>query len=55
MPSEATVNDGTYPLARPLFMYTNGTPSGLAKDFLAFIMSEKGQALVKEAGFVPVQ
>ncbi len=55
MPSEATVNDATYPLARPLFMYTNGTPSGLAKDFLAFIMSKEGQALVKEAGFVPLK
>lgn len=55
MASEATVNDDTYPLARPLFMYTNGTPGGLAKDFLAFIMSKEGQALVKEAGFVPVK
>lgn len=55
MASEATVNDDTYPLARPLFMYTNGTPGGLAKDFLAFVTSKDGQALVKEAGFVPVK
>ncbi|KPK73652.1 phosphate ABC transporter substrate-binding protein [candidate division WOR_3 bacterium SM23_60] len=55
MPSESTVNDGTYPLARPLFMYTNGMPSGLAKDFLDFIMSADGQTIVKEAGFVPIK
>ncbi len=53
--SETTVNDNTYPLARPLFMYTNGAPSGLAKSFIDFIMSKKGQAIVKEAGFVPVK
>jgi phosphate transport system substrate-binding protein len=55
MPSEATVNDGTYPLARPLFMYTNGSPSGLAKDFIEFVLSPEGQGIVKEAGFVPVK
>jgi phosphate transport system substrate-binding protein len=55
MPSEATVNDGSYPLARPLFMYTNGNPKGLAKSFIDYIMSEAGQQIVKEAGFVPVK
>jgi len=53
--SEATVRNETYPLARPLFMYTNGTPSGLAKSFIDFIMSGQGQDIVKEAGFVPVK
>ena len=55
LPSEATVNDGSYPLARPLFMYTNGNPKGLAKGFIDFIMSTTGQEIVKEAGFVPVK
>jgi len=55
MPSEATVNDNSYPLARPLFMYTNGEPKGLAKSFIDFIMSSTGQEIVKEAGFVPVK
>ncbi len=54
-PSEETVNNKTYPLARPLFMYTNGTPTGLAKSFLDFILSASGQAIVKETGFVPLQ
>lgn len=55
MASEKTVNDGTYPLGRPLFMYTNGQPGGLAKSFLDFVMSKEGQKIVKEAGFVPVK
>ena len=55
MPSEATVNDNSYPLARPLFMYTNGNPKGLAKGFIDFVMSAPGQKIVKEAGFVPVK
>ena len=55
MPSEVTVNDNSYPLARPLFMYTNGEPKGLAKSFVDFIMSSTGQDIVKEAGFVPVK
>jgi phosphate transport system substrate-binding protein len=54
-PSESTVQDDTYPLARPLFMYTNGNPSGLAKRFLDFIMSTTGQDIIKDAGFVPVK
>lgn len=55
LPSEETVNDGTYPLARPLFMYTPGNPKGLAKSFIEFVMSPAGQEIVKEAGFVPVK
>lgn len=55
LPSEKTVNDNSYPLARPLFMYTNGKPKGLAKSLIDFIMSSTGQQIVKEAGFVPVQ
>ena len=54
-PSDATVRDGSYPLARPLFMYTNGSPKGLAKSFIDFVMSTAGQQIVTEAGFVPVK
>lgn len=54
-PSTETVLKGTYPLARPLFMYTNGVPKGLAKDFIDFVLSEEGQKIVKEQGFIPVK
>lgn len=41
-----------YPLSRPLFMYTNGKPRGGVKEFIDFILSKEGQALVEEAGYV---
>jgi len=53
--TEETVRDETYPLGRPLFMYTNGAPKGLTKDFLDFLMSSEGQDIVRDAGFVPVE
>lgn len=53
-PTIDTVNDGTYPVARPLHMYTRGEPSGVIKDYLDWIMSEDGQRIVAELGFVPL-
>lgn len=50
--SKETVLTGKYKLARPLFMYTNGEPKGLAKDFIDSILSPEGQRLVEEDGFV---
>lgn len=47
-----TVLDDSYPLARPLFMYTNGKPAGSVKAFISFILSENGQKLVEREGFV---
>ncbi|MBN2542845.1 phosphate ABC transporter substrate-binding protein [bacterium] len=55
MPTNATVASGEYKVARPLYMYTNGKPKGLAKDFLDFLMSKEGQEIVEEVGFVPLQ
>jgi len=55
MPSKETVNSDTYPLARPLFMYTNGEPTGAVKEFIDFVMSEEGQKLVEENGYISVK
>jgi len=55
LPSQDTVLKGTYPISRPLFMYTNGKPKGLAKDFIDFVLSGEGQGIVKEQGFVPLK
>jgi len=52
MPSRETVISGKYPVTRPLFMYTNGKPQGLVKEFIDFILSDEGQKLVEEDGFV---
>jgi phosphate transport system substrate-binding protein len=48
------VIDKTYPLARPLYFYTNGRPQGLTKLLLDFTLSPKGQQQFVETGFVPV-
>jgi len=53
-PSSATVKGGTYPISRALYMYTKGSPSGLAKDFIDFILSKEGQNIVEEKGFIKV-
>jgi len=54
-PSKETVNSDTYPLARPLFMYTNGEPVNAVKEFIDFVMSEEGQKLVEENGYISVK
>ena len=51
-PSKDTVLNGTYPLARPLFMYTNGQPKNLAKEFIDYILSKEGQKIADEEGYV---
>jgi len=52
IPERETVVSGKYPISRPLYMYTNGAPQGIAKDFIEFIWSEEGQKIVEEQGFV---
>jgi phosphate transport system substrate-binding protein len=54
LPSVATVNDGTYPISRPLFMYTPGEPSARVKAYLDWIINA-GQSTVTELGFVPLK
>ncbi|MYF99980.1 phosphate ABC transporter substrate-binding protein [Candidatus Poribacteria bacterium] len=44
----------TYPIARPLYMYSLGEPTGEAKAYLDWILSDEGQKIVEELGFVPL-
>jgi phosphate transport system substrate-binding protein len=53
-PSIATVLAHKYPISRPLSMITKGQPAGLAKDYIDFILSDEGQKIVGEQGFVPL-
>ena len=55
MPSVETVNQNLYPVARDLYMYTNGVPQGLIEEYLAWIHSSAGQKIVRDLGFVPVE
>jgi phosphate transport system substrate-binding protein len=56
LPTVTTVQSGTYPIARPLFMYTNGYPKmgSLIFQFVTLHLTEDGQQMVEEIGFVPV-
>lgn len=45
----------TYPIARPLYMYSLGEPTGEAKAYLDWILSAEGQKIVEELGFVPLE
>ncbi len=54
-PSAASVGDGSYGIARPLYLYSNGMPKGLAKAFTEFAQSPDGQRIVSEAGYVPLK
>ena len=53
--SEATVENiknGTYKISRPFNIATNGTPSEAAQDFINFILSKEGQAVVEDKGYI---
>ena len=52
MPSKETVLTSKYPISRPLFMYTNGAPQGATKEFIEFVLSEEGQKIADEQGYV---
>ena len=43
-----------YPIVRPLYQYVNGKPTGKVREFIQFVLSKKGQAIVAEEGFVKV-
>jgi phosphate transport system substrate-binding protein len=52
-PSAKTVKDKSYPIARPLYMYTAGPPVGQIKGYMEWILNG-GQTLVAKLGFVPL-
>lgn len=53
-PTVENVLNGEYPISRSLYMITNGEPKGIVKDFIDFVLSEEGQKIVEEEGFVPI-
>ena len=54
LPAIETVNDKSYPIARDLYMYTNGEPTGVVKNYLDWILSPEAQKIVADLGFVPI-
>ena len=53
-PSVESASTGDYPLARNLYMYTAGEPTGALADYLGWILGAEGQEIVSKLGFVPL-
>ena len=56
LPSRQTITTGQYPVARPLFMFTNGYPKlgSMTYKFCTFYLTETGQEIIEAKGFIPV-
>ena len=52
-PTITAAVDGTYPIARPLMMYTAGRPQGAIKDYMDWILSADGQCVILDRGYAP--
>jgi phosphate transport system substrate-binding protein len=53
--SAKSVRDNSWPIARPLFMYTNGKPAGTIAKFIDFMLSKNGQEIVNEVKYVSIK
>lgn len=53
-PTLENVKTRTYPVSRDLYVITNGAPSGLAGDFISYILGPDGQKIVADEGYVTV-
>jgi len=53
-PTVETTLNHTYPIARPLFMYTLGEPGGAVRKYLDWVNSDAGQKIVLQSGYVPL-
>lgn len=51
-PTPQHIATHAYPMSRPLFLLTDGEPQGEVKTFVDFMLSERGQALVRKHGFL---
>ena len=53
--NEENIRAGTYKLVRPFLFVTKGEPTAQAREFIDFVLSDEGQALVKKEGLLPVK
>jgi phosphate transport system substrate-binding protein len=54
-PSVETASGRSYPIARPLFMYTDGEPQGAIKEYMDWIKSDAGQCILVKKGYAPIR
>ena len=55
LPELEGAQKGEYPITRPLWFLTRGQPQGLIKTFIAFVLSDEGQKIVRDTDFVPLK
>jgi phosphate transport system substrate-binding protein len=53
--NEENILNGRYKLVRPFLFVSRGEPTGHAREFIDFVLSEEGQALVKKEGLLPIK
>ncbi len=51
-PTADNIREGRYPMSRPLFLITNGPPTGAARSFIDYVLSADGQELVRKHGYL---
>lgn len=54
MPTQSTILDGSYPISRYLYVYTNGIPSGEINQYIKWILGPQGQAVVSQVEYIPI-
>ena len=54
-PANETIIDRSYPISRPLYMYTNGQPAGATKEYLDWILGDAGQHVLQDRGYAPIR
>jgi phosphate transport system substrate-binding protein len=54
-PSAESVKDGSYPITRYLYLYTQSRPVGALKEYIDWTLSDEGQAIVGQVGYFPIR
>lgn len=54
-PYQQYIYDGSYPLTRPIYMITTGSPVGAVGRFYTFVTSTEGQKLIMKTGILPAR
>jgi phosphate transport system substrate-binding protein len=54
-PTADTIIDSSYPISRPLYLYTDGKPKGLVEMFIDYTLSNEGQKVVIDTDFIPLK
>jgi phosphate transport system substrate-binding protein len=54
-PKEEEILSGAYPVSRLLYFYLKERPQGMMKEFIDWVISQNGQAVVTQVGYLPTK